>query len=345
MESHDSGSRSTAARTYQDSRARLEELKARCQAHHDHLVSLASYAEALVDACREEARLEARTIVMNARERADALVAESRERADEVLVAARQEADGLKAEAKRLTSAISSAAREQADMTLSDAKAEADRLVADARTRADSILAAAAPLVTVFPSLAATEPPPTQVAPVIAETLTAAPAHAEIVEELQPPPIPQILTFLPDMGYEPTVEEQESDESHGPYAPMSLLEQHQGVPARLEDVVVNRPERRGRGGLLVAVGTAVLLVGGAAAFYVSWPTRRSAVSDVRTASDEVAPAPVDSCRAAVTVIHSGGDDDSTQRDASSGDGRAVLGGRPPLGDGVRTPPRMGAAGY
>ena len=161
MDSQDSGSRTTATRTFPNSRARLEELKARCQAHHEHLVSLASFSEALVDACREEANLEARTIVMNARERADALVAESRERADEMLAAARQEADGIRAEAKRLSAAISVAAREQADATLTEAKTEAERLVADAHSRADSILSAAAPLVTAFPTLAdAVEPEP-----------------------------------------------------------------------------------------------------------------------------------------------------------------------------------------
>ena len=294
MDAQDSGSRSTAARAFPNSRAQLDELKARCQAHHDHLVSLASFADALVNACREEAHLEARTIVMNARERADALVAESRERADEVLATARQDADGLRAEAKRLSGAISTAAREQADTTLTDAKAEAEKLVADARARADAILAAAAPLVTAFPSLTAPEPQPLppQVAPAIAEAVAAIPAHTEFAPESEPP-LPHTITFLPDMGYERTLEGNEPDEAHGPYAPMSLLEQHQNAPERLDGDVANRPERRGRGGFLVAVGTAVVLVGGAAAFYVSWPTRRSAVSDVRHASDEVAPAPID----------------------------------------------------
>jgi F0F1-type ATP synthase membrane subunit b/b' len=297
MDAQDSGSRSTAARAFPNSRGLIDELKARCQAHHEHLVSLASYAEALVEACREEARLEARTIVMNARERADALVAESRERADEVLVAARQEADGLRAEAKRLSGAISIAAREQADTTLSDAKTEAESLVADARTRADAILAAAAPLVTAFPSLTAPEPQPLelppQVTPTITEILAAIPTHTEFIQESEPPPDPHTITFLPDMGYERTVEGTEADEARGAYAPMSLLEQDQSVPELLDGEVVNRRERRGKSGFLVAVGTAVVLVGGAAAFYVSWPTRRSAVSDVRRAGDEVAPAPID----------------------------------------------------
>ncbi len=293
MDSQDSGSRTTATRAFPNSRARLEELKARCQAHHEHLVSLASYSEALVDACREEANVEARTIVMNARERADALVAESRERADEMLAAARQEADGVRAEAKRLSAAISVAAREQADATLTEAKAEAERLVADARTRADSILSAAAPLVTAFPSLTAAEPKPVAPSAPVSETMTAGPAPSPFIGEPELPAIPETITFLPDMGYERTLEGSEHDEAHGPFAPMSLLEQHQNAPERLDDGAVNRPERRSKGGLLAAVGTAVLLVGGAAAFYVSWPTRRSAVSDVRSASDEVAPAPID----------------------------------------------------
>ena len=190
MESQDSGSRATAARAYPNSRAQLEELKARCQAHHDHLVSLASYAETLVEACREEANLEARTIVMNARERADALVAESRERADEVLAAARQEADAIRAEAKRLSAAISTAAREQADVTLTEAKTEADRLVADARTRADAILAAAAPLVTVFPSQATADPDASPLErAAVTPMMPAPPVRPEFVREPEPPPV------------------------------------------------------------------------------------------------------------------------------------------------------------
>ena len=244
MDAQDSGSRSTAARAFPNSRGLIDELKARCQAHHEHLVSLASYAEALVEACREEARLEARTIVMNARERADALVAESRERADEVLVAARQEADGLRAEAKRLSGAISIAAREQADTTLSDAKAEAERLVADARTRADAILAAAAPLVTAFPSLTAPEPQPLPAAsghPRHHGDAGGNPRAHRIRSGVRTAPAPHTITFLPDMGYERTLEGTEPDEARGPYAPMSLLEQHQNVPERLDGDVVNRP--------------------------------------------------------------------------------------------------------
>jgi hypothetical protein len=272
-----------------NSRARLEELKARCQAHHEHLVSLASYAEALVEACREEANLEARTIVMNARERSDALLSESRERADELLIAARHEADGMRAEAKRLSAAISTAAREQADVTLAEAKSEAERLITDARARADSILAAAAPLVTAFPSLAAAEPQPPAVLPPLPDAVASASSAPEFVREEEPPPVPETITFLPDMGYERTLEVSESDEARGPFAPMSLLEQRQSVATRLDDEVANPPQRRSTGGLLIAVGTAVLLVGGAAAFYVSWPTRRTAVSDVRSANDAAAP--------------------------------------------------------
>src|SRR4029079_1288840 len=103
----------------------------------------------------------------------------------------------------------------------------------------------------------------------VTETITPAPVPLapRVIRQSEPPPAAETITFLPDMGYERTLEASEHDGTHGPYAPMSLLEQRQNSPARLDDVVVNRPERRAKGVLLVAVGTAVLLVGGAAAFY------------------------------------------------------------------------------